>query len=90
MLKWTKSPKYQTLTTKSNENANESYEKLPKSLLTPFQLKNTNKDGFDSYLDEESEIGFGKEMSSWNKENGEDEEDGDRPKLSLQTQATIP
>ena len=57
--------------------------------MTLFQLKNTNKDGFDSYLDEESEIGFGKEMSSWNKENGEDEEDGDRPKLSLQiTHAT--
>ena len=57
--------------------------------MTPFQLKNTKKYGFDSYLDKESEIGAGKEMGSWNKENEEDEEDGDGPKLSLQTQATV-
>ena len=60
------------------------------SLLTPFQLKNTNKVGFDSYLDKESEIGVGKEMGSQNKRNEEDEEDGDGPKLSLQPKQQLP
>ena len=71
------------------KNANECYVRLPKSLLTPFQLKNIKRMRFDSYLSKKSEFGVGEVMGSLNKEYEEVKEMRELQVVSPKTQATI-